>query len=75
MINLDQYVVAFVKENLITLSLMLGTLKIVATMTKNTLDNKISTLLSNTFAMIRGKSPQGAVEMPRYKDRGEEFKG
>jgi len=55
MINMDQFVIAFAKENIITLSLALGSLKIAAKMTKWVWDDQISTLLSGTLATIRGK--------------------
>ena len=70
MINLDQYVNAFISENWLTISMLLTLLKGCALVTKNTTDNAIHTLLANMFNQIRGKPPVG---VPGLKDRGEEI--
>ncbi len=70
MINVDVYVIAFVKDNIFTLSLALGTLKILAKSTKWAWDDQISTLLSGVFNQIRGKPPVG---VPPLSERGEEI--
>ena len=57
MINLDQYIVEFVSQNWIALSLFLGGLKVVAKMTTWVGDDAIHTLLSGLFNQILGKRP------------------
>lgn len=57
MICLDQYIVDFVSQNWIALSLFLGGLKVVAKMTSWVGDDAIHTLLAGVFNQIRGKSP------------------
>ena len=54
MINIDQYIVGFCRANPITIFMAIMVLKAVAVMTKNTVDNKIATLVSNMFAAIPG---------------------
>jgi len=67
MINLDQYIVGFVGQNWITLSLFLGLLKLVSKWTDWVGDDKIHTLLSGLFSQIRGK------RYPSHADRGEKL--
>ena len=55
MINLDQYIVAFVSQNWIALSMALGVLKIVAKLTPGVTDDAIHTLLTEMFSLVRGK--------------------
>jgi hypothetical protein len=62
MINIDNYIVDFVSNNWISLSLVLGALKIIAKMTKSVVDDQISTLLSGVFSTIRGKGFSPAPE-------------
>lgn len=71
MINVDQHVTAFISNNWITLSLVLGFLKIVSEMTEWVGDNKIYTLLAGLFNQVRGKPPVG---VPPVAERGEELK-
>ena len=71
MINIDQYVTAFISNNWISLTMFLGLLKIFSEMTDWAFDNKIYTLLSGLLNMLRGKPPVG---VPALKDRGEELK-
>ena len=74
MINIDVYVIAFVKDNIFTLSLALGALKILARSTKWVWDDQISTLLSGVFSMVRGKGAPNPVGVPPLADRGEVVK-
>ena len=55
MINVDPYIVDFVSGNWLALSLFLGTLKIVASMTKWVGDDKIYTLLSGILDQAKRK--------------------
>jgi hypothetical protein len=71
MINVDVYVIGFVKDNIFTLSLALGALKILAKSTKWVWDDQISTLLSGVFNQVRGKPP---VAVPPLSERGQEVK-
>ena len=71
MINLDSFIVEFVSNNWIALSLFLGTLKIVAKMTSWVGDDAVYTLLSGVFSQVRGKSHSG---VPPLAERGEEVK-
>jgi len=50
---LDPIVIAFVKNNLVTLGLFLGFLKGLAKITPGTTDDKIVTLLTNLFLSIK----------------------
>ena len=54
MIDLDPYITTFVSNNWIALSIFLGALKIVASMTSWVGDDKIYTLLSGLFTQVRG---------------------
>lgn len=54
MINLDAYVTAFISQNWITMSLVLGMLKIVAKMTPCSHDDSIAELLTGIIGMARG---------------------
>jgi len=79
MINMDNYVISFVSDNWISLSLVLGTLKVVAKMTKGVVDDQISTLLSGLFSVVRGKgfnpnTEENPTNLPP-SERGEELKG
>ena len=67
MINIDSYIVEFVSNNWITLSLALGLLKIVAKMTPWVVDDALHTLLAGILGLI--KKP--AAGMPLRGDRGE----
>lgn len=58
MIACDSYVVEFIQGNWLTLVLVLGILKLLATETKTTLDNKILTLVEGWLGGLRGKSPK-----------------
>lgn len=69
MFSLDQYIIEFVRNNWISLSLFLGMLKIVAEMTDWVGDNKIYTLLAGTFRLSH-KPPVG---VPPPDERGEEL--
>ena len=76
MINLDAFLFDFAKGNIVTISLVLGSLKIAAKMTKKCAwDDQVSTLLYDIFAMIRGKpvSAPPPVGVPPPQDRGEEI--
>ena len=53
MIALDPYTIAFIKGNFITAGLVLGFLKGLAKLTKSTTDDKVMTLLSNTFSTAK----------------------
>ena len=50
---LDPIVIAFVKNNLVTIGLFLGFLKGLAKITPGTTDDKIVTLLTNLFLSIK----------------------
>jgi len=54
MINLDPYIIEFISNNWITMTLVLGILKIIAKLTPNIHDDSIVTLLSGIFGMVRG---------------------
>ena len=69
MINLDQYILAFVGQNWLTMSVALALLKAIALMTPGTKDDKIHTLLSNLFYQIRGKTPPNE-RYPAHDERG-----
>ena len=56
MINLDALVIEFIKNNLLTISLILAILKILATETKITADDKIINLLLNFVKPLTWKS-------------------
>ncbi len=47
MINLDQYILEFIRTNFFTLSIVMGILKILAVESKNNVDNKIVSFLSS----------------------------
>jgi len=55
MIALDQYILEFVSQNWLALSLLLGLLKGVAILTPSAKDDKIHELLSGLFGQARGK--------------------
>lgn len=55
MFSLDQYLVEFVGNNVISLYVLVTLLKGVALMTKSTKDDKIVTLLSNMFSAVRSR--------------------
>jgi len=55
MINLDPYVVDFIAGNWLVLSLFLGVLKIVASMTSWVGDDKVYTLLSGILTQAKRK--------------------
>jgi len=55
MVALDTYVIEFVKQNLITLTLTIGIFRAVAKLTKSKIDDEIGGLLANLLATVRGK--------------------
>lgn len=59
MINLDYYIVEFVSNNWITLSMALGLLKIIAKMTPWVVDDALHTLLAGTLGMIKKPAAGG----------------
>ena len=63
-IAIDPYLIAFVKENFITLTVVLATLKVVARETSWTGDDKIYTLLATAFSTIRPKRKNGNGKPP-----------
>ena len=75
--SLDSYVVDFVKNNAITLYILLTGLKGMALMTKSTKDDKIVTLLSNMFGAVRGfsKTGQKPDTLPEVPEETEKDKG
>jgi hypothetical protein len=52
--NLDPYIVDFISNNWLALSLLLGLLKGVAVLTPSAKDDKIHELLTGLFGQIRG---------------------
>ena len=58
-LNLDPYVIGFVKNNLATIGLALGLFKGLAMLTPGTTDDKIVTLLQNLFTTAQ-KGGKGA---------------
>jgi len=54
MINMDPYIVEFVSNNWISMTILLTLLKGVAMLTPSTTDDKIHTLLVGLFGQIRG---------------------
>jgi len=66
MINLDQYIVEFISQNWIAITLALGALKVIAKSTSWVGDDAIHTLLAGIFNQVRGKPPEG---VPPFKDR------
>ncbi|HUV77064.1 MAG TPA: hypothetical protein VMW06_03295 [Desulfobacterales bacterium] len=62
---LDPIVIAFVKNNLVTIGLFLGFLKGLAKITPGTTDDKIATLLTNLFNSVKpGKNNGGTNSKP-----------
>ncbi len=55
MINLDVMLIEFIKNNMITISMVLAILKVLATETKITADDKIINLLLNTLKLSTWK--------------------
>jgi len=71
MITLDPYILEFVANNWLAMTVILTLLKGISLLSPSTTDDKIYTLLSNLVGSIRGKPPVG---VPALKDRGEELK-
>lgn len=71
MINADAWIVSFVGQNWISLSLAIGLLRILAKITPWVIDDKIHTLLAGTLGMIK-KPPVGGL--PNMENRSEEVK-
>ena len=55
MIKLDPYIVEFISNNWMALTILLTFLKGIAMMTKSTTDDKIVTMFANLFGSLRGK--------------------
>jgi hypothetical protein len=55
MINIDQPLMEFISLNWFSLSLAIGTLKIIAKMTPWSTDDSIMELVSGLFGQMRGK--------------------
>ena len=53
MINLDPYIVEFVSNNWISMTILLTLLKGIAMLTPSTKDDKIHTLLAGLFGQVR----------------------
>lgn len=68
MIAMDAYIIEFVSNNWITLSLGLGMLKIIAKMTPWVHDDDIHTLLAGTLHLI--PKPPPVVGFPKKEERG-----
>jgi len=66
MINLDPYILDFVANNWLAMTMLLTILKGIALITPSTHDDKIYTLLSGLLGQLRGKPP---IQKP--EDRGE----
>ena len=54
MIALDQYILQFVADNWLAMTILLTFIKGVAILTPSTKDDKIHTLLSGLFGQVRG---------------------
>lgn len=54
-VSFDPYVIGFVKNNLVTMGLLLGLLKGLALLTPSTTDDKIVTLFTNLFTSLYKK--------------------
>ena len=72
MIATNHWILTFVSENWIILTLVVGMLKVISKHTPWVWDDGIYTLLSGLLGQIRGKQPP--VYSPKMQDRGEELK-
>ncbi len=57
MIKLDSYIIEFISNNWMAMTIFLTLLKGVAKMTKSTKDDQIATMLSNLFNGLRRQKP------------------
>jgi hypothetical protein len=71
MINLDEWIVLFISQNWIALTLAIGVLRAIAKMTPFAHDDSIVALLSGVFNQVRGKPP---IAVPPLSERGQEVK-
>lgn len=55
-IAIDPYVVGFVKNNWVSITLFVALLKGIAVLTPGATDDKIATLIGNLFGMVKPKS-------------------
>ena len=55
MINTDEFVVTFVSQNWVSLTLAIGVLRAIAKMTPWSTDDSIMELVSGLFGQMRGK--------------------
>ena len=54
-IAIDPYVIGFVKNNWVTITLFIGLLKGVAVLTPGTTDDKVATLIGNLLGIVKTK--------------------
>ncbi len=62
MFSLDKILLDFVGGNWMSLYILITLLKGIALITPSTTDNKIVTLLSNVFSMLRTKNVPDSIE-------------
>jgi len=53
MINLDAYILEFIKNNYVTIGFALGLLKVLAQESNNNIDDKIITYINNWFGLSK----------------------
>jgi len=64
-IAIDPYVVGFIKNNLVTITLFIALLKGFAVLTPGTTDDKVATLIGNLFGMVKlKKKPSDTLSGP-----------
>lgn len=64
MIKLDPYIVDFISGNWMAITILLGLLKGMASITTSTTDDKVWTMLNNLFNGLRG------MRTPKLKGKG-----
>jgi|GEM_PF-1416902 len=68
MISFDNYLIEFINGNWLTLTMIIGLLKIIAKITPNVTDDEVLTLLGQTFGMV--PKPTFPVGFPGKEERG-----